>query len=369
MKKYLAALAALPLLALVSAGASAEDQPTWADRISFKGDLRLRYEGISEQDEEDRARGRYRARLGVTADIKDNVKVVMQIATAASNPVSRNVTFDGGFRSEEIGFDLAYAEWAATDSLTVFGGKMKNPLYRAGGAPLVWDSDLNPEGVALAFEKGALFANLGSFSVEERSSSSDSLLTAVQVGGKFTLGDAAKLTAGVGYFGYSNTIGSEPFWDGNPRGNSFGFADDDLDQETPLYIYEYKNTEVFAQLDTRLGSWPFSAYAQFTRNGEVSEEDTGYAFGAKVGSPRDGGRWEASWTYMDVEADAVIATFNDSDFGGGQTDASGHLFKFNYAVSKSISLGGTFFVNEIDEYAGNKHDFDRYQLDVQFSFK
>ena len=65
----------------------------------------------------------------------------------------------------------------------------------------------------------------------------------------------------------------------------------------------------------------------------------------------------------------MISTFNDSDFGGGQTDAEGHILKAKYAVSKSISLAGTFFMNEIDEFAGNKHDFDRYQLDVQFSFK
>ena len=238
---------------------------------------------------------------------------------------------------------------------------MKNPLYKAGGAPLIWDGDLNPEGVALKYSKGAFFGTLASFSVEERSSSSDSLLTAVQIGGKFNIGDNAKLTAGVGYFGYSSTVGNEPFWDGSPRGNSV-----DIDGN---YLYEYKDTEVFAQLDTKVGDWPLSVYAQWVQNNEVSEEDTGYAFGAKVGSAKDKGEWEASLTYMDVEADSVISTFNDSDFGGGQTDASGYVLQAKYALSKSISLAGTFFFNEIDEFAGNEHDFDRFQLDVQFSFK
>jgi hypothetical protein len=346
---------------LTSSEGLAEEEPTWSDRISVKGDLRLRYEGINEEGEEDRARGRYRARLAVTGEVADNVKVVMELASGADNPVSRNVTFDGGFDVDDIGFDLAYVEWTATDSLTVYGGKMKNPLYKAGGAPLIWDGDLNPEGLAFKYTSGAFFANVASFSVEERSSSSDSLLTAVQLGGKFKLGDNARLTAGAGYFGYSNTAGNEPFWDGKARGNSL-----DVDGN---YLYEYKNTEVFAQLDTKVGDWPLSVYGQWVKNNEVSDEDTGYAFGAKIGSAKAKGQWEGSWTYMDVEADAVVSTFSDSDFGGGQTDAEGHVFKAKYAVSPAISLAGTFFVNEIDEFAGNQHDYKRYQLDVQFSFK
>ena len=359
MKNTVAALLGA-LLLVVSVTADADDEPSWADRISVKGDLRLRYEGIDEEGEEERTRARYRARFAVTGQVSDDVKVVMELASGADSPVSRNVTFDGGFDVDDIGFDLAYVEWTATDSLTVFGGKMKNPLYRAGGAQLIWDGDLNPEGLALTYSQGAFFGNLASFSVEERSSSSDSLLSAVQFGGKFEIGDNMKLTAGAGYFGYSSTVGNEPFYDGNPRGNSVDLEDN--------YLYEYKNTELFAQMDTSVGDWPLSIYAQWVRNNEVDDEDTAYAFGAKLGSAKKKGQWEASWTYMDIEADSVISTFNDSDFGGGQTDASGHLIKAKYAVSTSISLAGTFFVNEIDRFAGNEHDFNRYQLDVQFSF-
>ena len=360
--KFTAGFSIVFLLAGFSPTASfAEEQSDWTDRLSFKGDLRLRYEGIDEDGEERRARGRYRARLAVIAEVHPKVKVVMEFASGADNPVSRNVTFDGGFTTKDIGLDLAYAEWSATENLTVYGGKMKNPLYRAGGAPLIWDGDLNPEGIAVKFSKGVFFGTVASFSVEERSSSSDSLLMAVQVGGKLNIGDNAKLTAGLGYFGYSNTIGNEPFWIGRPFGNSVDIEGN--------YLYEYKDTEVFAQFDTRIGNWPLSIYVQSVMNNEVSEEDTGYAFGAKIGKAKAKGQWEASWTYMDVEADAVISTFNDSDFGGGQTDAAGHIIKAKYAVSKSISLGGTFFVNEIDRFQGTEHDFNRFQLDVQFSFK
>jgi len=351
----------LSLIALVPIAAYAEEESDWADRLSFKGDLRLRYEGIDEEGEASRARGRYRARLAVAAEVHPNVKIVMEFASGADDPVSRNVTFDGGFTTKDVGLDLAYVEWAATENLTVYGGKMKNPLYRAGGAPLIWDGDLNPEGIAAKFSKGAFFGTAASFSVEERSSSSDSLLTAVQLGARVELGDNLKLTVGAGYFAYSNTIGNEPFYNGNSKGNSV-----DIDGN---YIYEYKDTEVFAQLDTKVGDWPLSVYAQWVSNSETDEEDSGYAVGARIGAVKAKGDMEFSWTYLDIEADAVIATFNDSDFGGGGTDASGHILKGKYAVSKSISLSGTYFMNDIDRFQGTEHDFNRFQLDVQFSFK
>jgi hypothetical protein len=359
--KRIAGVMAFLLLCAAYTPAIGEERGDWTERLSFKGDLRLRYEGIDEQGEEGRERGRYRARLGVSADVLDNVKVVMQLASGADNPVSRNVTFDGGFDVDDIGFDLAYVEWTANDRLTIFGGKMKNPLFRAGGIPLLWDSDLNPEGLALAYRHGAFFGTLANFAVEERSSSSDSLLTAVQAGGDFTLGDNARLKAGAGYFGYSNTIGNEPFWDGLPHGNSV-----DIDGN---YLYEYKVTEAFAQLDTKLGSLPLTVAAQWARNGEVDEEDTAWAIGARIGAAGAPGSWDAGWAYMNVEADALVSTFNDSDFAGGQTDGSGHILQVRYALSESITLAGTFFRNEIDRFAGNEHDYNRYQLDVQFSFR
>lgn len=349
-------LSLVPFIAIAD-----EDKNDWTNNISFKGDFRLRYEGIDEQGEESRNRGRYRARLAVTAEVLSNVKVVMQLASGADNPVSRNVTFDGGFTTKDIGLDLAYVEWAANEYLSVFGGKMKNPLYRAGGAQLIWDGDLNPEGIAAKFSKGAFFGTVASFSVEERSSSSDSLLMAVQVGGKFKLSDNLQLTAGAGYFGYSNTIGNEPFYNGNSKGNSV-----DIDGN---YINEYKDTEFFAQFDTKVGEWPLSIYAQWVNNSEVDEEDSGYAVGAKIGSAKSKGDMEFSWTYKDIETDAVVGTFSGSDFGGGGTDASGHIFKGKYVVSRSISLAGTYFVNEVDRFQGTEHDYSRFQLDAQFSFK
>ncbi len=353
-----AILGALALL-IMATPVSAQEE-SWVDRIKFKGDVRIRHERIDEDGEEDRARMRFRTRFGLSAKVSDDVKFVFQLATGGENPVSTNQTFDDGFSTKDIGVDLAYVDWKIGDGLNAYGGKMKNPLFKAGGVPLIWDGDLNPEGFAVKYTSGNFFGTAGGFSVEERSSTDDSLLYVVQAGMKFPLSDAMSLTAGIGYFSYSDTIGNSPFYNGSAKGNSVDLNGD--------YIYDYRNTEVFAELSTKVGDWPLKVYAHATQNSDAPAEDTGFAVGAKLGSAKNDGEMEFSWTYQDIEADSVIGTFSDSDFGGGGTDSDGHMLKGKYAVSKKIFLGGTLFLNSVDRFQGTEHDYNRLQLDVEFKF-
>lgn len=297
----------------------------------------------------------------MSADVHPDVKLIFSLASGSANPVSRNVTFDGGFSTKDIGFELAYVDWAASDGLHVYGGKMKNPLFSAGKVPLIWDGDLNPEGFAATYTSGKFFGTLAGFSVEERSSSDDSLLYAVQGGAKFDVSEGYKLTVGAGYFGYTDTVGNSPFFNGRSKGNTVDGSGN--------YVFDYENTEVFAQLDTKVSGWPLAVYTHYTVNNEVSREDTAYAFGAKIGSAKEQGSMQFSWTYQDIEADAVIGTFNDSDFGGGGTDSSGHILKGKYVLAKNIKLGGSLFLNKVDRFQGVEHDYTRFQIDLEFSFK
>jgi hypothetical protein len=359
MKSLIIATSALASLLLSSLPAAAQEE-SWVDRIKFKGDVRLRHERIDEDGEEDRARMRFRTRFGLSAKVSDDIKFVFQLATGGDNPTSTNQSFDDGFSTKDIGVDLAYVDWKAGEGLNIYAGKMKNPLYKAGGVPLIWDGDLNPEGFAFKYTSGNFFGAAGGFSAEERSSTDDSLLYAVQAGIKLPLNDTLSLTTGVGYFAYTDTVGNEPFYNGSAKGNSVDVNGD--------YIYDYKNTELFAELGTKVGDWPLKIYAHATQNSDASTEDTAYAVGAKLGSAKKDGEMEFSWTYQDVEADAVIGTFNDSDFGGGGTDSDGHLLKAKYAYSKKIYVGGTLFLNNVDRFQGTEHDYTRLQLDVEFKF-
>lgn len=342
------------------------DDESWVDRIAFKGDVRLRYETIDLDGVEGVERMRFRTRFGFTANVSDDVNFVLRLASGGGDPVSTNQTFDGGFSTKDIGIDQAYVEWKISDALNFYGGKMKNPLFRAGGVPLVWDSDLNPEGLALTYKSGMFFGTAGGFSIEQRAVGDDTLLYAAQAGMKFPIGEETGLTAGVGYFAYTNTIGNLPFYNGRPKGNSVDLLGTTLPLGT--YVYEYRNTELFAQLDTKIGAWPLTVFAHATQNGEVSIEDTAYAFGLTLGSAKDEGDLEINYVYADMEADSMIGTFNDSDFGGGGTDSAGHILNAKYAISKKIALGGTLFVNKVNEFQGTERDYSRVQLDIEFKF-
>ena len=345
---------------LTLSATSEVESSDWTGHIKFNGDIRLRHDSIDEEGESGRESGRYRTRFGVTADATDDVKIVIQIASGGDNPVSANQSFDHGFSTKEIGLDLAYVDWAASDNLHIVGGKMKNPLFRAGKAQLIWDGDFNPAGVAARYTSGIFFGTFGVFSADRQSSSDDSLLYTVQAGMNVGVGKNASLQAGAGYLAYSNTVGHAPFFDGRAKGNTIDINGN--------YVHEYKHAEFFVQFDTSLGGWPLSVYAHAVQNTAVSAADSGFAVGAKVGAAKAKGSMEFGWTFMEIGADAVISTFHDSDFAGGNTDSSGHVIKAKYALSKHIALGGTVFVDKLDRVNGVEHDYDRLQLDIEFKF-
>lgn len=352
-------LTALAAMVLSQTAIADDDAGDWIDKFSLSGDLRLRYEMIDEDGEEDRNRARYRARLGFVATINDDISMTFRLATGGGNPVSTNQTAGDGFSTKDIGVDMAYIEWSATDNVHVLAGKMKNPLFRPGKNALIWDSDLTPEGVALRYESGNYFGTLIGLFVEERASSDDSMLLGVQVGLSFALGND-RLIAGGSYYDYSNTAGNEPFYNGKSKGNT-------LDADGNL-LFDYSELELFVQYETQIGPWPLMLFGDWVQNTEIGVEDTAYAVGFTAGSAKTPGTAQFSWTYQDIEADAVIATFNDSDFGGGGTDATGHLFKGKYALRENIIVGFTYMLNDVDSNAGNEHDYSRIQIDLEFKF-
>ncbi len=144
--------------------------------LRFSGDLRYRHEAINREVEGERHRHRIRARFGATADVAENVQLGLTLATGGDDPVSANQTLDTGFDRKPIGVDRAFFSWAATEELTFTGGKIATPFYRPGAHHLIYDSDLNPEGLAVRYSRGDWFANYAGLWVEERSAANDSIM-------------------------------------------------------------------------------------------------------------------------------------------------------------------------------------------------
>ncbi len=124
--------------------------------ISFSGDVRLRAEpffgGPTDQDM-DRVRARIRARFNAVADLGDQFRAGITLASGDINdPTSTNQTLTGFYTRKAVALDQAFVEFtpSAFKPLTLTGGKFRYPWYNT---ELTWDKDLNPEGAAetLAF--------------------------------------------------------------------------------------------------------------------------------------------------------------------------------------------------------------------------
>lgn len=346
----------------VAVAAKSAASATWAEKIQWHGDFRYRYETIdNDRTDEDRNRNRIRARIGMTAQVTDDVKAGVSLVSGSDDPVSSNQSLGGGSSSKGINLDMAYIDWKFAENLHLVAGKTKNPFYSVGKNDLIWDGDYRPEGAHVSYDNGTVWAVAGYHFLESDNKGGDQdieEMMGVQLGYNVTIADNSAIKVGASYF-YIPVEGSESFIDGDFFGNS------DIGG---VHEFDYETVELFAELNTRLAGIKTTFFADYVKNSDA-DEDTGFALGMKLGSAKNKGDWQFGYTYEDLEADAVFAAFADSDFGGGGTDVKGHKFNAAYAFSKNTSLSVTYFDNEYGDFTrAEELDFDRLQIDVKTKF-
>ena len=362
-KKLLFGAFAVALFAGVSApgGIVSETDAAWTDTFSMKGDLRYRYVSTDKEGSEERTRHRIRARLGVSAEVVEDVKVHVQFATGGSDPTSTNQDLAESFSAKSINLDQAYVEWKAAESLKFFAGKSKNPFLMPGGSELVWDGDLNPEGLAVMFESVAdtqFYLTAAYLIVDERKTDEDDgYLAAGQLGFKIPIGEM-KLNLGGGYYQYINQEGYAPYGAGS-KGNSL-----DVDGNYPM---DFSMAEAYMVVGAKMGDVPFEIFGHYVVNTEAEEDDTGYLAGVSLGKVKDAMTWQLKYNYRRLEADAVLGAFCHSDFIGGGTNGKGHNVSFALGLAKNVSTAISYFMNDIG-LEGSTTDYKDLQLDLNFKF-
>lgn len=146
--------------------------------VELFGDIRFRFEDREARTPSygkvDLDRYRYALRLGLRGDLVDNFYYGVRLETS-SNPRSPWVTFgtstsgtpyQGPFGKSTAGINLGqiYLGWRPNENVDVTIGKMPMPLYTT---PMVWDSDISPEGAAEHFKydigNANFFANFTQF--------------------------------------------------------------------------------------------------------------------------------------------------------------------------------------------------------------
>ena len=346
------------------------DNLKWAEKIKFKGDLRLRRQ-YQEADPEigesqSRERYRYRLRLGAEAKVTDSVNVGLGFASGGDDQRSTNETLDDGFSTKDTRLDYAFAEWKPADWASIVGGKFKRKAYLWASTDLIWDGDVNPEGVSAHLQTensfGTAYGNVGHWILEEYSTvSDDPTLTYAQVGHKFKSGNFFGNVAGT-YYAFDGLEDEAVIGD---RGGNNTLVGGD-------YMYDYDAIGLSVEVgmkDMFIPGKNFTIFADYIKNDD-SDEDTGKAFGFKYGDKKVSNQhtWQFKYINADLEADAVPDFLPDSDRLGGKTGAKSNEFEFKYAVAKNIILGVDYYDSEQDAPGLDDDGEKVLQTDILFKF-
>ncbi len=328
----------------VAALEAGSEKSNWSEKIKIKGDLRYRYENINDDNGSiDKNRQRIRVRLGAYADVNDFTTAGIRIRTG-QGANSGNQTIGGTWDSKGVYFDLAYMTIAPEDSK--YGaatlGKMKYPWKTI--TDLIWDSDVNPEGLAYTystdFDSTAFFGSAGYFKVEDDNLANDLDMASLQLGITQPLGEDTKLTVGGSIFAYNNAI----------------------DYGAPV---DYTVNELFGEISFKdLMPVPFKVYGDYVNNSEESVDNQGFCAGVKFGDAKKG-KWETKLGYRDLDANAAPDAFADSDFAGGGTDIRGFRIKAACNIVKHLQAGVTYIAGE---QKSTDNSVDTIHLDLIASF-
>ncbi len=448
--------------------------PSWLDSIKWEGDLRLRYQtddfassnsaavdyaweswedlmavsGFAAVDPnaltraadfakvnskgeplgnttEKRERFRIRARLGMLARVSESWSGGVRLATgSATDRVSTNQTLGQDWNKYTLSVDRAYLKYDPVEWLTVSGGRIPNPWF---STDLVWDEDLNFEGMAATwkpvFGNGAIkpFLTVGAFPLREENppASTGRWMHGVQAGTQWDLSSDTRLKFGFAWYGFRDFEGrvendSSLDLSGGPtgpaiapnygqyeyssrlrqKGNTLFRTNAPSDSGTTSYwglASKFRPVNLTASVDLAYfdpvhviltADWVKNT--AFDRNeiatrtqGRVNLQDgknNGYQYKLTVGMPqlKEARDWQVSMAYRYLGSDAVIDAFTDSDFGGGGTNLKGYILGMQYAVDRNAVVGLRWLsADQIDSFtlnANHKFSLDVLQADVNVRF-
>jgi len=326
---------------------------SWTDTVVLKGDVRARYQNEQEQEGAGRDRGRIRYRLGITAQPTDGWEVGAGLASGSADPRSTNQSFSDSFSKKPVNLDYAYAQYQPNEHLKLVAGKFKAPGYLYNVSDLLWDTDVNPEGIAanLVYQSGlgTTFANSGLWVLEEkRSSDQDPYMAYLQMGQVFNADSLFATIAGTWYS-----------FEENIAPGSFATIGTNTDFEfSGIYAL---SGEIGLQ-DLFMDGTRFSLVADVINNTDTNtDEDSGYLLGFKAAYQL----WTFRYNYAHLDHNAWPDFLPDSDRYEGRTGIHGHEFLLEYAVMKNVLLGLNYYRSEQQV---THIDQDLLQLDLNVRF-
>jgi hypothetical protein len=402
--------------------------------LELYGDARVRYEirsgeggppaNVAENDTLRRNRARYRLRLGLRGKLTDDWFFGLRLETGAGAR-STNVTFGDdagpfGKTSDGAFIGQAYLGYKGIDGLTLTAGKLPNPFVTTS---MVWDSDINPEGLSQQYKYTVKFA--GSESVASYSKDGKAIAAAK------TEGMTIDLFANLGQFVYDDANPDRRIGNANPEipstdayllgwqvGARFNFTKDLYFQLAPT-IYNYTGAgdtfHVFyqggpgtttsnqtgvnsllifnmpAEFGFKAGKVPVRLFSDFAVNLEAEDRaraagrpdkgDQRYAYqiGVAAGRIRAKHDWQVSAFWQHTEQFSLDPNLVDSDIFDSRVNMEGFAVQAGYALSDAVTFNLTYaYGNQADKSLGTGgsgdigfnplRDYQLFQADLSWKF-
>jgi hypothetical protein len=398
--------------------------PGWISKITWDGDFRLRYQRDSfppgnavpfgtngynpagltliSNTTDTHQYLRVQARLGMKAKLSDLTYAAFRMTTGTTtNPVSTNQTLGTGYNKSSLVLDRAFIHSDPYPWLAFNGGKMPNPWL---STDLVWDSDVNFEGVVTQFkprfsDSWTSFLTVGAFPYQdiERSNvvfSHSKWLYGSQLGVAWADTDSSIAQLGVALYRFANvegttndTLGSH-YYDktaaqGMQKGNTLMYINAIGDPVVWGIASKFKELNITGKLDSATFD-PIHVVlsADYVKNLGYNQNEISFRAGYAASSPRVTGRqtslmvgvprirksgeWQANIAYKYLERDAVLDALTDSDFHLGGTNAKGFIVGGSYGVDDNTWLSLRWY--STDQIDGSKLSIDQLQLDINARF-
>lgn len=352
--------------------------------LTFSGDLRLRNDVRARRGagQNNASQQRFRLRLGLEAQLPDDLTAAFRLASGTGEQVSTNQSGGKLGSQKSIYIDTAFLKWKPTlhenATTVIVGGRMANPMWRIASSDVIWDDDLNPEGVGESVEwkfpaaSVSVFANgLQWVADQDSNSGKNQWAFSQQLGVETRLPFESRLRLAAAYHKWSDenrsTLSQVVVLDGNRRSaggvllNRFGVG------------------ELTGQLSGKAGPVPVNLQATLVRNLRARNNDTtitgpvardAYQFGAIIGAAKAKGSWEAAYFKKYSQTDATVADVADADFGDGGTNRVGHIVWLAYAPRDWVLLKAkALFTDVIDRgFVPGDKAVNRLILDLSVKF-
>jgi hypothetical protein len=347
--------------------------PEWIRKTRFYGDFRLRYEYGEVMDSRSQSRGRFRVRLNLETEVAKNLKFIFGIASGSNNPRSNDQSFTNDSDKKQININYAYVDYAPFQWLKLQGGKMPRPFYTV--SQLVWDEDINPEGVAAQIKYPVnpcieLLMNAGAFQLSDNNNNTpvDAWMWGIQPGVMWRPNEKTQLKAAAGFTAFEN------FQDNPQQKYSSGTNTYVQDGTDKVYRYKYNLVNMAGELGFRNPIPAFTPiryaglFAEYTNNISTSNGKSGYLTGLTFGDEKvvEKCQWNFRGSWRRLEKNAAPDILPDSNFYFGYTGVKGYTAQFRYGLLKNVNFTTTYF--RAFQISGPGKPLNLFHTDMNFKF-